>query len=140
MNTASPCPLGPDSRPVCTQVWAANLSASTAAGCSAVSVPAGPIGGLGGAARFSEGLAIWGSALDTRSSAPAVVQVGVDGATVGWLRVDKSRPDIGAVWPRWGSNRGWSTVHAGAPVREVCAWVSDASVTVRAPIGCVPGG
>ncbi len=96
-------------------------------GCRAVTVPSGdPFGSLdvasGGAGRVS----VAGWAIDPDTTGPIAVHVYVDAAGVA-LTASTARPDVGAAYPRYGANHGFSASVAAAPGRHtVCAYAINA--------------
>jgi hypothetical protein len=120
-------------------------------GCRSVTIKRSPIGNHEMTAQHGPGrIRVTGWALDPDTTAPIDVHVYIDGRWGGAVLANQSRPDVGAAFPAWGADHGWSiTLDAGGGPHQVCAYginvgpgssnplLSCRSVTVAAgaPVG-----
>ena len=79
-----------------------------------------------------------GWAIDPDSTNPINVDVWVDGAFTAKLTADVPRPDVGAAYPTYGPNHGFSgTVPVPAGSHEVCAYALNTGPgTSNKSLGC----
>jgi hypothetical protein len=122
-------------------VWAINVGAGTnpRLGSEDVEVIGGnPIGSLDWVRAGPGQLTVGGWSFDPDDPAPARVHVYVDGAFGGEFVADRPRPDVGAVYPGYGDDRGFeATVPAAAGTRSVCVFaINTLSGTTNPVIGC----
>lgn len=85
-----------------------------------------PAGGYDSAIVSGSSALVQGWAADPDSNAPVEIDVYVNGAFAGWGYASQSRPDVGAAYPQYGSNRGFS-ISVPVPVgsSSVCAYAID---------------
>lgn len=115
---------------------AATLLSTTPAG--AAGDPSGtPIGNFESATVYDDGtLAIEGWAIDPGTTAPIYLWVTLDGAGEHILG-DAPRPDVAAVYPRYGANHGFSAETEIDPGRHVvCVTASNVGQGAHKPLGC----
>jgi glucose/arabinose dehydrogenase/PKD repeat protein len=122
-----PAPAASGLHTVC--VYAINVAGSPGTnpllGCRPVMVDHQPTGNFEGVSFGSSGIAVRGWALDRDSVASTTVHVYVDGRWRGVVSADRSRPDVGAAFPGYGSAHGFSgTVPrpAGSGLHTVCVY------------------
>jgi len=86
-----------------------------------------PFGNLELNAQSGLGVRVAGWAIDPDTTAPVDVHVKVEGVDLQVVRADRSRPDVGAVYPGWGSAHGFDLAvdGLGPGKRQVCVWVPD---------------
>jgi hypothetical protein len=107
--------------------WAINVGPGTnrLLRCGLVTVGGGPVGSLDVATPGPGGIVhLAGWALDPDVTAPLEVRVYVDnGYWLSWT-ASGSRPDIGAAFPNYGSNHGFSGTLAGIATgtHQICTW------------------
>ena len=117
---------------------------NTLYGCSNVVAQGGsPIGGVEAKAGVEGGIALSGWAIDPDTIAPMGVHVYVDGVGAAYT-ADKLRTDVGAAYPGYGNNHGFSElIAATAGIRNVCVYGINTGSGVNADFGCsmvtVPG-
>jgi uncharacterized protein YkwD len=100
-----------------------------------------PVGSFDSATQTGEGRAqVGGWALDPDTTATIDVHVYVNGRYAGATRAGNQRNDVAAVYPAWGSGRGWSLALAGLSVgtHQVCAYGINAPGTPghNPPLAC----
>lgn len=76
-------------------------------GCRVVSVPSNPFGSLDGVVWSPNGVQLSGWAIDPNTVDPITVHVWIDGATAVPLTAQVDRPDVGSVYPGYGSRHGF---------------------------------
>ena len=119
----------------------------TRLGCRTVTVtdPHAPIGNYENASPWlltdagavtGLGVFVKGWAIDPDTTAPIYVWVTVDG--VGrHLYANQDRPDVGAVYPAFGANHGFTGTVAAAPgSHRVCVTASNVGPGAHTPLGC----
>jgi hypothetical protein len=94
------------------------------------------VGWDGGSAR------VRGWAIDPDVAAPVDVHVYVDGVNSAVVSASGSRPDVGAVYPAYGSNHGFDvSVPVGPGSHTVCVYaINVPAPAVNPPLGCREGG
>src|SRR3954452_23455208 len=84
--------------------------------------PPSPIGTVDAAASNGHGgIHVAGWAFDPNTTAPIAVRVYIDGAYAGSGTANTSRPDVGAAFPGYGNNHGYSFIVPGG-LGNVCAY------------------
>jgi hypothetical protein len=113
-------------------------------GCKTVVVPdSKPFGfldgiELGDATDAGRAAVVSGWAIDPDTTAPIQVAVYVDAAGA-WYRADASRPDVGAVYPTFGSQHGFEVpvvLPWADPPATVCVWAINAGPGDNVLLGC----
>lgn len=107
--------------------------------CTTVRVPSGnPIGSLDSTSgQILNRIRVAGWALDPNSSATVDVHIYVDGAGVAVLSANQSRPDVGSIYPAFGSQHGFSgDVPASGGTHQVCAYAINIGAGGNSLIGC----
>jgi hypothetical protein len=134
--------LPPGAHTVCTYGINDNLTGPhTLLGCRGVDVPvphlAAPSGSFDFAVAFLQLIVVGGWAADPDSGAPIPVHVYVDGAFHS-LTADTPRPDVAAVLPSFGAQRGFVGAIPAAPgPHQVCAYaINDNLVGPHRALGC----
>jgi hypothetical protein len=108
-------------------------------GCRWITVQRSPIGNVDAARQHGPGtVRVAGWALDPDTAAPIGVHLYVNGRWGGALSADQPRPDVGAVFPAWGPNHGWSAlVPLGAGTHQICAFGINVGAGSSNPLlGC----
>jgi len=109
-------------------------------GCRAVDVPSGhPFGSLDGARAAGGGrIDVSGWAIDPNAGSGAIdVHFYVNGVFKGALTADGSRPDVGAAFPAYGANHGFSgQLDAVATSNTVCAYGINQGMGGNVLLGC----
>jgi hypothetical protein len=95
-------------------------SGNTTLGCRTLPSST-PVGNLEAATRSSAGIRVGGWALDGDTTSAINVHVYVNGAFAGSGSANKSRPDVGALYPGMGNNHGFSFTVPGSG-GTVCAY------------------
>lgn len=96
-----------------------------------------PFGALDTAAGQSGGIRLGGWALDPDSADPAKVHVYVDGQIRGEFTADRPRADVGAAYPGYGNDHGFSmTVPASSGSHQVCVYVINVGAGDNQLIAC----
>jgi hypothetical protein len=114
-------------------------------GCRSVTVPSGsPFGSIDVAAGGFGSVQVGGWAIDPDTALPIDVHVYVDGQ-IAVTTASGARPDVGAVFPGYGSAHGFGTaVPASGGAHQVCAYGINVGLGGNALLGCrlvvVPGG
>jgi subtilisin family serine protease len=106
-------------------VFAINVGAggNPVLGSRVIVVGGDPFGSLDSAVGQSAGIGVSGWAIDRDTASPTKVHVYVDGAFKGEFTANASRPDVGAAFPAYGPNHGYSAVVAAAAGnRAVCVY------------------
>lgn len=97
----------------------------------------GPFGSLDAAVPAYGGVAVAGWAIDPDSTGPIAVHV-YAGPIGTALTADQGRPDVGAVYPGFGTDHGFSAlVPANAGPQQVCAYGINIAGGGNRLIGCV---
>jgi hypothetical protein len=80
-----------------------------------------------------------GWAIDPDSTAPISVHVYVDGVNVAQPTAGGSRPDVGALYPAWGPNHGYSTTVSNLSVgtHTVCTYGINVGPGGNMTLGCL---
>jgi hypothetical protein len=105
--------------------------------CTRVTTNRHPIGSLDVAQRVPGGVAVAGWAIDPDTAAPIDVHTYVDDVFAGATSAGTSRPDVGAVFPRYGANHGYAATYAIAPgVHRVCTYGINVAVGSNALLAC----
>lgn len=97
-----------------------------------------PAGGYDAVSLAGSSALVSGWAADPDSNASVEVHVYVNGSFGGWGYANQSRPDVGAAYPQYGNNRGFS-VSVGVPIgtSSVCAYAIDANYSgLNRSLGC----
>jgi hypothetical protein len=105
-------------------------------GCTLVS--GAPRGVLDSATRPSGTLRVTGWAFDPDTTAPIAVHVYVDGRGLGVATADRSRPDVGSVYPAWGAAHGYDITLTGitAGRHQVCTYGIGVAGAGNSLLGC----
>jgi SpoIID/LytB domain protein len=132
-------PVGPHS--VC--VYAINVGPGShvALGCRSVTVlpprAARPFGSFDLAASVEGEINVAGWAIDPDTADPIDVHVYVDGRLAGGTRADRTRSDVGAVFPAAGPNHGFDALFAAAPGQHnVCTYAINDGPADNTFLGC----
>jgi GH25 family lysozyme M1 (1,4-beta-N-acetylmuramidase) len=93
-------------------------------GCRAFDIGSTPIGTLDAMVRSGNTVSLAGWAIDPDVAGPVGVHVYVDGAWGGLTTASLFRPDVGAAFPRYGPDHGFS-MEIGVPSgpRQVCVYL-----------------
>lgn len=106
-------------------------------GCQTISVPTAPFGNLETVARVPGGVVLGGWAIDPDTPAPIEVDVWEAGGLAGWASASLSRPDVGAAFPSYGPNHGYSIyVPAGPGNHSWCAFGINVPAGINPAVGC----
>ena len=99
-------------------------------GCRVVNLAVSPIGALDSASRNGSSLTTSGWAIDPDTGNPIQVHIYVDGVFQEVVTAGNPRGDIGAAFPAYGANHGFSTtIPVTAARHTVCAYGINASGT-----------
>jgi hypothetical protein len=107
-------------------VYSINVGTGTnkLVGSKMIVVGGNPYGALDSAVGQSGAVKVTGWAIDPDEADPTTVHVYVDNVFKGEFLADGARPDVGAAYPGYGSNHGFSaTVPAGPGAHQVCVYV-----------------
>ncbi len=101
--------------------------------------PAGnPFGSLDLANKVNGRITVRGWAMDPDTTNPIKVHVYANGQFKGELTADAGRPDLGAAYPGWGPNHGFSTTFAATGDQNVCVYAINArSGSTNPQVGCI---
>lgn len=106
-------------------------------GCPQVDVSPVPIGNVDAMSRSGGIVVLDGWALDPDTAAPIEVHVASGGRLLGYAVADRSRPDVGAAFPAYGSAHGFRVVATAPPAGQVaCAYAIDHAAGQNRPLGC----
>lgn len=116
-------------------------------GCRTVKVSASPQGRIDSVRLAPGGAQVVGWAADPDSSATVELEFTVDGAVAASGSASRTRSDVGAAYPWFGSERGFNTIAPLAVTpgtRRVCVNAIDLPTADRVALGCgnvvVPSG
>jgi hypothetical protein len=99
--------------------------------------PGGPFGNLEGASQVANGVRVAGWAIDPDTSAAIEVHVYVDSIGTNTGAASRPRPDVGRVFPDYGSGHGFDTVvGAGPGWHNVCAYGINVGGGSNQLLGC----
>jgi hypothetical protein len=132
-------PLAPGNHLVCLAAAdAVGGHSGTGWGCRTAFVPTpSPFGNAETVTASAGRVFVGGWAIDPDSAAPVPVQVWVDGALVAFVPANGLRPDVAAVHPDYGPNRGFSVaVSAARGPRTVCVALSNAAAGADVGLRC----
>ena len=106
--------------------------------CQSFTVTGNPFGNFESITTGPGEVAVSGWAIDPDSTNPINVDVWVDGAFTAKLTANVPRPDVGAAYPTYGPNHGFSgTVPVPAGSHEVCAYALNTGPgTSNKSLGC----
>jgi hypothetical protein len=131
----------PGPRNVC--VYAINVGPGNhvGLGCRTVNVlpprAARPFGSFDIAASVDGEINVAGWAIDPDTAGPIDVHVYVDGAIAGGTRADRTRSDVGALFPGSGPNHGFDARFPAAPgVHNVCTYAINDGPPDHTFLGC----
>ena len=112
--------------------------ASTQLGCRAVTVPnSNPFGMIDALTTSPGKVSAAGWAIDPDTSAPIIVQMYIDGRANALTWANLSRPDVGAAYPLYGPNHGYSLTMATTPGRHtVCLYGINTGPGASTQLGC----
>jgi hypothetical protein len=117
-------PVAAGSHSVC--AYSINLVAgrsNRALGCRTATVGGTPVGNFESLAAGPDQVSLSGWALDPDTSAPIHVDVWIDGHFAGTTVAVDERDDVGASFPEFGSDHGFTvTLPVGAGTHSVCAY------------------
>jgi hypothetical protein len=120
--------------------YAINLGggANSFLGSRTLAVSNTPFGAIDVVRRVPGGIEVRGWALDPDTTAPVDVHVYVGGSGTNLGAADEPRPDVGAAYPDWGSNHGFSAVipWTAAGAFDVCAYAINAGPGSSSLLGC----
>ena len=130
-------PAGGGVHTVCVYGLNVGAGSSSTLGCRSVTVPSGsPFGSVDSVVAGVGSVSVSGWAIDPDTTAAIAVQVYVDG---NWVvrTADGSRPDVGGVFPGYGSAHGFSvSVPAGGGVHTVCVYGLNVGAGSSSTLGC----
>lgn len=131
--------VGPGHHHVCT--YGINVGEGTNAtlGCQEFDEPAGnPTGSLDEAWGGAGHLFVRGWGIDPDSFDPLTLHVYVDDTRVAVLTTSTVRPDVAAVWPAFGFNRGYEATIDGVPsgVHRICVYGLNIGIGLNTTFGC----
>ena len=97
-----------------------------------------PFGNFEGARRVPGGVDVSGWAIDPDTTGPVTVDAYVDGRFAGSYSANGTRPDVGAVYPQYGSAHGFSVrVPVGDNAQQVCLFAINVGPGSANPrLGC----
>ncbi len=99
--------------------------------------PPSPIGTVDAAASNGKGgIHVAGWAFDPNTTAPIAVRVYIDGVYAGSGTANTSRPDVGAAYPGYGNNHGYSFIVPGG-LGNICAYGINFGPGGNTTLGCV---
>jgi hypothetical protein len=108
-------------------------------GCTSTVVKHSPFGNLTSVTKRSDGLAVYGWAIDPDTTGGVTVRILFDGKQVRILGAVLSRADVGKAYPDYGPAHGFSTLlHPGRGRHTVCATADNVSGTpgTASGLGC----
>ena len=118
-----------------------NVGAGTNAllGCATTVVKHSPFGNLTSVTKRSDGLAVYGWAIDPDTTGGVTVRITFDGKQVRVLGAVLPRADVGSAYPDYGPKHGFSTLlHPGKGRHTICAGADNVSGTpgTASGLGC----
>jgi hypothetical protein len=108
-------------------------------GCTSTVVKHSPFGNLTSVTKRSDGLAVYGWAIDPDTTGGVTVRIRFDGKQVRLLGAVLSRADVGKAYPDYGPRHGYSTLlHPGRGRHTICASADNVTGTPgsTAGLGC----
>jgi len=131
---------------VCLTALGISIGGNSSLGCRVIAaLPSSPIGFIDSATAGLGTISVAGWTLDPESTSSISVQVTASGRSVTVVG-DGFRPDIGAAFPTFGSNHGYSAQLTGMPggTHQVCVTALNVGFGSNTSLGCrnvtVPGG
>ncbi|HSY16445.1 MAG TPA: fibronectin type III domain-containing protein [Jatrophihabitantaceae bacterium] len=116
---------------------AATLVATMLVGTGNAAATASPFGSIDALKQAPGGFTISGWAIDPNSSRSIPVDIYADGAPLQRLQAVNPRPDVGAAYPRYGNDHGFSATFAIAQgTHSVCAFAISISEGPNTLLGC----
>ncbi len=129
--------ITPGSHTVCAYGINTGPGGNALLGCKVVDVPASPFGSLDLASGDGPGqIHLSGWAIDPDTDGPIQVHVWVNGTPVAAGTAGDSRPDVGAAYPGYGSDHGYSLEVPGTVGDTVCVYGINTGPGGNALIGC----
>lgn len=130
-------PLDRASNEVCVSAVSPAGNASTVLSCRTINVDTQPFGSLDVASPVPGGVRVRGWAMDPNSAGPTDVHVYVNGRIGTVARASTSRPDVGTVFPAYGSDHGYdAVVPVDAAVNTVCVYAINVGPGDNVLLGC----
>ncbi|MEO7555234.1 MAG: SpoIID/LytB domain-containing protein [Acidimicrobiales bacterium] len=134
-------PAAPGTHSVCVNAIDANQPGGyNTLGCRTVVVGGGngsPVGNLEADYRSGNDAVVQGWAIDPDTTGPVEIDVLVDGTYAALQFASLARPDVGAAYPSYGPNHGFSlSVPVGGGAHQVCAWAINQGPGVTGLLGC----
>jgi hypothetical protein len=127
----------PGPHTVCLYAINTGPGTSTELGCRAVTVSSNPFGAIDAVTAGASKVTASGWAIDPDTSAPIIVQMYLDGAANALAWANRPRPDVGAAYPLYGPNHGYSLTMATTPgVHTVCLYAINTGPGVSSGLGC----
>ncbi|HEY6534160.1 MAG TPA: hypothetical protein VIY72_17755 [Acidimicrobiales bacterium] len=106
-------------------------------GCGEIQVGGSPVGSLDTVTVSGTQVVAKGWAIDPDVAGPIKVRLQIDGKTVGTVTANRSRPDVGAVFPGWGNEHGWqANYRANTGTHQLCAYAVDTGLGSDALLAC----
>lgn len=108
-------------------------------GCRTITVAGDPVGNLESVSATVGGIRLSGWTLDADTAGPLDVHVYVNGRWGGQVRADRNRPDVQAVYPRVGPERGFDAViPSTGGTHQACAYAINVGPngTTNPLLGC----
>lgn len=122
---------------VCVYGINTGIGVNTLLGCQTFYVAASPIGQLDGLLPQGGSLIVDGWGLDPQTTSSIEVHVLVDGGFVGWGYASYNRPDVGAAYPAYGPQRGFSfRTPTVAGTHQVCIYGINVGAGINTLLGC----
>jgi hypothetical protein len=128
--------LAAGSHKVC--AYGINVGAGTNGllGCTTTVVKHSPFGNLTSVTKRSDGLAVYGWAIDPDTTGGVTVRITFDGKQVRLLGAVLSRGDVGSAYPDYGPKHGFSTLlHPGKGKHTICAGADNVKDTPGTAVG-----
>ncbi len=135
-----PASFGPHN--VCVYAINTGMGTNQLLGCRTVTVTSGPpFGVLDVVSAGAGSISVSGWAIDPDTSGPVMVHVYVYSSLVESVSyatlADRSRPDVGALYPGYGSAHGFSARYStGAGPRAACAYAINVGAGSHTLLGC----
>jgi hypothetical protein len=134
-------PAAAGTRQICaTALNAAGPGSSSPLGCTTAAVTPGgnPFGNLESAGPAPGGIRANGWTLDPDTTGPVTIHAYVDGGWGGVYTADTNRPDVGAAYPGYGTNHGYTiTIPTSAGTHTVCLYaINQGTGTTNPLLGC----
>jgi hypothetical protein len=130
-------PMPDGTHTVCVYAIDVGGSVNPNLGCRTVTISSSPFGNLESGSRSGTSATLQGWAIDPDTTGIIEIDIWSDGQFLGYGYASLNRPDVGALFTRYGANHGYTlTVAAGSSPRVICAYAINVYAGSNVELGC----